>query len=706
MKTETQAAGQVRSAQEFCRVLLRRGDLASKLAPPRDASGRLLPVACGDDAPGALLAPGEPAREEPLRPGKQRGERLPPLHALKEPAARIECLRRFAHHELQAIELFAWAVLRFSDLPTALRRGFLLVLEEEQEHLRLYLERLSAHGAELASGPLSGYLLQHKKSIEAAKDPGLAFLCALGLTFEQANLDFASLYADAFAAAGDAATAAVLRQVHDDEIRHVRLAVRWLRRLKQPGETDLQAYLRAVPFPLSAARAKGRRYDAAARRQAGLDDDFIAYVAAAEPYRKPESGPAESAAEKDPHKLWLLPNLGAEEGQPVPASARGFLRGLYGAWAVLFDGLGGGADGLPWLLPPGDGAAAQAFRAALRELAGDAAFEKDATLPGLAGLCRPGGLVGWLGVPSAAETARAQLRPLLGPPPELVLRLNDKAWAQKACEALALQPACLRGLVAVFSAEECEDAALAAARLRSLVAAWPAFTGGRFVVKPRLGTSGRGRYFGKLEPGADSGAPLIPEAAFSALARRGGCVLEPWLDRILDLSTQLCVEDGGRGVRILGTTRQIVTQSGQILGNRGVVGEDGALRAGVDPAVEAAMRSAAEALGQAAAAQGFYGIAGVDAFLFRGPDGEPVLRPVVELNARFTTGTVTLGLVRRVLAAASPGPRAFALLLKAPDKAALEKAVAAGCRCLCPLARGPALVLADHEAALAPLLSA
>src|SRR5690349_20300047 len=122
-------------AEAFCHELLCRGDLESKLRPPRNSDGKLLPF-CGT-APRFTLE--SPARDAALRLQKG-GERLPSASALRDPRARASCLRRFAHHELQAIELFAWGILHFDALPSALRRGFLLVLEEEQLHLRLYLE--------------------------------------------------------------------------------------------------------------------------------------------------------------------------------------------------------------------------------------------------------------------------------------------------------------------------------------------------------------------------------------------------------------------------------------------------------------------------------------------------------------------------------------------------------------------------------------
>ena len=108
----------------------------------------------------------------------------------------------------------------------------------------------------------------------------------MGLTLEQGNLDFAPLYRDAFREAGDAESASVCERVHRDEIGHVRFAAHWLRELATDGASDVALYERAVPFPLCAARAKGRRFNAAARREAGLSAEFIDHVRAARPARE------------------------------------------------------------------------------------------------------------------------------------------------------------------------------------------------------------------------------------------------------------------------------------------------------------------------------------------------------------------------------------------------------------------------------------
>ena len=258
----------------FCRRILVRGDLETKLAPaPAGLSARAPRVA--PDRP-----PKRPARDAPLSLASGAA-RLPRPATLDDASARAACLARFAHHELMSVELFAWALLRWPALPTPLRAGLLGVLADEQRHCRLYLERLAAHGDTLADHPRSDYFWRHVEALEASPHGPRAFLATMGLTLEQANLDFAGLYAEAFRSGGDPRSAAVCERVHADEVGHVRLAARWLRRLSPGSEDDLDAYLDAVPFPFGPHRAKGRRFDPDARRRAGLSERFIEAVSGA-----------------------------------------------------------------------------------------------------------------------------------------------------------------------------------------------------------------------------------------------------------------------------------------------------------------------------------------------------------------------------------------------------------------------------------------
>jgi len=270
---------------EFCRHVLESGSLAAKLRRPEGPGGTPLV-----DEPGAAVFIDAPARDDVLRM-HDGADKLPKLGELKDRAARTVVCERFAHHELMAVELFAWALLAYPDAPSALRRGLLTALVEEQRHLELYLGRLEAEGAGLGQTPLSDYFWKVLPTRESDAGDILSFLAGMGLTLEQANLDFTILYRDAFRAAFDEETARVLQVVHDDEIGHVKLAATWFRKLKDPSKSFYDAYTEKVPFPLSAARAKGRRFEIGARRKAGLDDDTIERVRAARPYEGHRRGP-------------------------------------------------------------------------------------------------------------------------------------------------------------------------------------------------------------------------------------------------------------------------------------------------------------------------------------------------------------------------------------------------------------------------------
>ncbi|MEE2674834.1 MAG: DUF455 family protein [Myxococcota bacterium] len=273
--------------RDFCLHILEAGDLESKLALPE---------------PGVFDRPPDPenAPRPPMRPKRTGGlemrggvEPLPKPHELQTPEARARCLARFAHHELMAVEMFAWAILRWPALPDRIERGLLGVLQDEQRHCRLYLDRLAAHGSKLEDHVLSDYFWKHVAAISDSAAGPAAFFSAMGLTVEQGNHAFAPRYSDAFREAGDTTSAAVCEQIHLDEIEHVRFAAGALRELSESAEssTDIELYERAAPFPLSAARAKGRRFDADARRQAGLSEEFIEYVRSARPPQKARSHP-------------------------------------------------------------------------------------------------------------------------------------------------------------------------------------------------------------------------------------------------------------------------------------------------------------------------------------------------------------------------------------------------------------------------------
>ena len=108
-------------------------------------------------------------------------------------------------------------------------------------------------GARFGAFPVSGHFWNRMRPVRTP----LAFVCAMGLTFESANLDFALEQAAAARAVGDEATARVIEAVRRDEVRHVAFGWRWFERLRTAGEDAWDAYRANLAAPLSPATTEG-----------------------------------------------------------------------------------------------------------------------------------------------------------------------------------------------------------------------------------------------------------------------------------------------------------------------------------------------------------------------------------------------------------------------------------------------------------------
>ncbi|MBW8875668.1 MAG: DUF455 family protein [Acidobacteria bacterium] len=246
--------------RDFARTVLLTEDLDTKLAP---APGEL-----ADADPGLAFRATAPGRPAHLRFQKVE---VPSLVGMADPAQRPRILHALANHELQAAELFAWALLAFPDAPPDFRRGLLRILDDEQRHTRMYIARVEDAGARFGDFPVHGYFWGKVESITTP----LRFLCTMSLTFENANLDHTEEYAEAARRAGDLKTAAVIERVHRDEIDHVRFGWTWLQRFKGEDESAWDAFRANLTWPLRPSRARGRIFDREGREAAGLDAEFI-----------------------------------------------------------------------------------------------------------------------------------------------------------------------------------------------------------------------------------------------------------------------------------------------------------------------------------------------------------------------------------------------------------------------------------------------
>lgn len=605
------------SLRAFAERVLLGATLEDKLAGPDDVV---------DVAPGPALtcAPSTPGRPAALRLDRAPDERAAPPNEsdLADPRARGRLLHAFANHELLALELFALALLRFPDAPSGFRAGVAHVMRDEQAHLGAYLERMRALGVSFGDDAPSAFFWTALAPVDTLE----ALVAGLSLTFEQANLDFAAHHAAVLRRLGDEETARLLDRVLADEIRHVKHGVTWFERWKDPASSDWDAWLAVLPRPLVARRARGRGpLQREARRAAGLSDEFVRRLALAgeSTGRTPvvhaflpafehelAGEPASTAALAVARDQATLPLFLARRGDVVLVP-----RGPSLDW---LDALSAAGVELPELLVSGDD-----LRAGVASLRG-----------------RPlSGLAPWGWGPGA----RALLEPLFrqvrpGPFEWLPDESHARVIAQLASKAWAAARSGSGSLV-------CTDEASALAALRALP--------GRAVVKAPWGTSGRGALR------IDGGEPDLQQVTWlrRTLERQGAVVIEPWLDRTVDLSVQLDVR-GPDDVRIIDITRFFADRRGQYAGHvigphdAGLDGESrrllGERKAGAASGLDV-LRETARAIGRELAAAGHRGPAGVDALLHRDASGALRLRPLVEVNPRLTMGRIAVEL-RRLLA--------------------------------------------------------
>ncbi|MEZ4330803.1 MAG: HAD family phosphatase [Myxococcota bacterium] len=343
---------------------------------------------------------------------------------------------------------------------------------------------------------------------------------------------------------------------------------------------------------------------------------------------------------------WILPNLGAEEGRDWAAypsqsharvCARLFALLLPAQARLLHRGPGGRWFGEP---------AAAHWPACLGEP------DEMAVAPWLAP--QPPEAIAWLNTRALANALAAggpDGRParLAGPAPALVETLHDKGFALAAARALALHPAALDPLIHCLEPEALADTDRTIARLEAALAAWPAWTQGRFTLKPRHGSSGRGRVGGQ----GRVDTPAL-RGALARLARCGGALFEPWLERTRDLSVALHVAKAPGTPAVLASFELIATPSGVYRGHLGRLSAKGEAASG-DPEDDR-LRAGAAAVAARARDAGYFGPCGVDAFRYRAAGGEEAWRGAVELNARPTMGLVVWGLLERVRARGAARP--------------------------------------------------
>ena len=122
------------SVQAWCLAFVTSTESKDKLRPTPPPDPERPEHWLEDLEPIRLAAPGRPAEWTLV----QRSPKTPGRGAMVHAHQRAHLMHTLAHHELQAAELFAWAILAFPETPWTFRRGLLRLMLEELGHMALY----------------------------------------------------------------------------------------------------------------------------------------------------------------------------------------------------------------------------------------------------------------------------------------------------------------------------------------------------------------------------------------------------------------------------------------------------------------------------------------------------------------------------------------------------------------------------------------
>jgi uncharacterized ferritin-like protein (DUF455 family) len=209
-----------------------------------------------------LEAPGRPSELRVVsKAGKTRG--------LAAPSGRARALHTFFHHELQAAELMAWAVLAFPETPREFRAGLVRIALDEIRHMRMYAEQIVRLGFRIGDFTVRDWFWER---VPRCADP-VAFVATMGLGVESANLEHTASFAARFREAGDEEGARVQEQIGREEVGHALFGKHWFEVLR--GALDFETWRQALPAPLSPILMRGKPLHREARRRAGQTEQFL-----------------------------------------------------------------------------------------------------------------------------------------------------------------------------------------------------------------------------------------------------------------------------------------------------------------------------------------------------------------------------------------------------------------------------------------------
>lgn len=146
------------------------------------------------------------------------GQRAAKPRPMNTPAGLGDRMRTAAFAELQAIAAFRWAAEHFHDVPQSLRDQWSAQINDETRHYEMICRRMEELGLELTERPVSTSLW---KSLQECAT-GQEFCIKIASAEERGRQ--AGVRLAGFLETIDPETAAVFREIANDEVAHVALA--------------------------------------------------------------------------------------------------------------------------------------------------------------------------------------------------------------------------------------------------------------------------------------------------------------------------------------------------------------------------------------------------------------------------------------------------------------------------------------------------
>lgn len=615
------------------------------------------PEAFSDSHPHYLgKIPAFPSRPKKLSYQKvKESKKLLSIKDLENREQVAKLMHYFANHELLALEIMALVLLKFPDTPAAFRKGIVKEMGEEAEHLSLYIARMNLLGMEFGEVPLNRFFWNNLSKMESPID----FCVKMGMTFEQANLDFSKFYIEQLKTTGDLETQHILQKVYEDEISHVGFGLHWFKKFKNlTRKEDLfQAHKNSLVFPMGMQRAKaaGKYFDKEARRRAGFDETYIRSL-----------DYFSSSKERPPVLRYFNPQVEEEclyaskiytpkkLTKNIKTSLEHFLWSFSKKQDVILV----------------DKAPSYCFLDQFKSLG----WEYPEYL-----VCEPKNLESLLKTRSFHSFSPWGFGPseflflekhnehfskqVSTPSKEMIPRFHSQVYSLSVLKEFVEKAENKDLLVEKSSLPKCFD--------NSVEALNYAKTLKQFVVKAPLGLSGRGVFFFD-----NSDYQVVGNKIDEILKKQNHVIIETHRDRVADFSLQLEWSEEKQKytyqiARFLSGDKG--AYHGGLLGKAQWYDSGSELKkfwndSGRSPnRLNGILKELCDTVGEAFTEKHYYEPLGIDCFIYRDEEGALKLRPLVEINARHNMGFIKTKLASKI------APKSFASYHVVPKKALLEE---------------------------------